>query len=421
MPTFLFEAVDSSGNKVRERIDASDKKAAVQQIRKKGLRPTGIKELAGGESSSEPETTAPTMDIAEPTGRKGGGGKKVPTKLLAEFTTQLSILQNAGLPIVRSLKILEGQQKHVAFKKVLASVSEDVEGGQPLSEAMSKHPRIFDKLYVNMVKAGEMGGVLDTILERLADFLEKAQALKRKIIGAAIYPVVVLLITVLILVGIMLFVIPTFKDMFADMGITLPAPTKVLIGMSNVLMNFWFLLPTVPIGLVILFRFWVATDAGRYRWDSIKLKIPVIGTIIRKGTTARFTRTLGTLIASGVPILDGLAIVKNAIGNEVLSRAIDQVYESIREGDTIADPLAASNLFDDLVVNMVDVGEETGELDKMLMKVADQYEAEVDVAVEGMTSLLEPLLIVFMGGAVGFIVVSLFLPLVSIISNINPG
>lgn len=416
MPTFLYEAVDDSGKKIRDQIDAPDKKAAVQGIRDLGYKPTAIKELSGGGGGGGPAAAAAGATPAAPS--RGGGFGGVSTKILTSFTTQLSILQDAGLPIVRSLKILEGQQKGGSFKRVVGVVAEDVEGGQPLSESMSKHPKCFDKLYCNLIKAGEVGGVLDTILRRLAEFLEKNEALKRKVIGAMIYPAVIITIAVIILVGIMLFVIPTFKDMFEDMGIPLPAPTMILITISDILINYWFLIPAIPIVFVVGFKLWGSTDAGRYTIDSVKLKIPILGTIIKKGVIARFTRTLGTLIASGVPILEGLSIVKAAIGNEVLAKAVDRVYESIREGETIAEPLAQSNLFDDLVVNMIDVGEETGELDRMLMKVADQYEEEVDIAVESLTSVLEPVMIVFLGGAVGFIVVSLFLPLISIIQNL---
>ena len=417
MATFLYEAIGKDGKKVRDEIDAPDKKTAVAQIRSQGMKPTAIKESAGGAGGGGGKHDLDDSGPA-PTARAGRTGS-VPLKLLTQFTTQLAILQNAGLPIVRSLKILEGQQHHPGFKRVLSQVSEDVETGSPLSEAMAKHPKCFDRLYTNMIKAGEMGGVLDTILNRLAEFMEKNAALKRKIIGASIYPIVVMTIAVVILVAIMLFVIPTFETMFKDMGVALPVPTQILMGMSKVLMDFWYLIPLVPMAGFFLFKFWTSTAAGGYAWDAIKLKVPIIGTIVKKGTIARFTRTLGTLIASGVPILESLAIVKNAVGNQVLTKAIDGVYESIREGDTIAAPLASSNLFDDLVVNMIDVGEETGELDKMLIKIADQYDMEVDIAVESMTSVLEPIMIVFMGGGVGFIVVSLFLPMISIIQNLG--
>ncbi len=414
MPKFLYEAVDDAGKKVREQIEAPDKKAAVAKIRQQGQKPTAIKEISGDSGGGKKSSSSAP---APPTGEGKTG--KVPLPLLTQFTTQLAILQDAGLPIVRSLKILEVQQKHPGFKRILGQVSTDVEGGTPLSEALAKHPKCFDRLYTNMVKAGEAGGVLDTILQRLADFMEKNQALKRKIVGASTYPVVVMSIAILIMAGLMIFVVPTFQEMFDDLGIPLPMPTQILLGLSNFLVSFFWVIPIGLVLFVVLFKLWTATDNGRYTWDSIKLKIPIVGTIVKKGTIARFTRTLGTLIASGVPILEALAIVKNAVGNEVLTKSINEIYESIKEGNTIAEPMGDSTIFDDLVVNMVDVGEETGELDKMLMKIADQYDAEVDVAVESMTSVLEPIMIVFMGAGVGFIVISLFLPMISIIQNLG--
>jgi type IV pilus assembly protein PilC len=416
MPQFLYEAVDGSGKKIRDRVEASDKKQAVAQIRALGYKPVGIKEADAGEAGGS-SAGGGGASAAAPTKVFRGG---VPLRTLTQFTTQLSILQDAGLPIVRSLKILTEQQKHTGFKSIVGEVARDVEAGKPLSEAMASHPSAFDRLYTNMVKAGEAGGVLDTILRRLAEFLEKNQALRRKIVGASIYPAVVMSIAALILIGLMLFVVPTFDEMFTQMNLDLPVPTQILITISQALGSpiGVALLLGIPIGGYILFNVWTSTESGKYSWDSIKLAIPVLGTIVKKGTIGRFCRTLGTLIASGVPILEALAIVKNAVGNEVLSRAVDGVYESIREGDTIAGPLSESKLFDDLVVNMVDVGEETGELDKMLIKIADQYDAEVDVAVESMTSVLEPIMIVFMGAGVGFIVVSLFLPMISIIQNV---
>ncbi|MGE3851810.1 MAG: type II secretion system F family protein [Planctomycetota bacterium] len=417
MATFLYEAIGKDGKKVRDEIDAPDKKTAVAQIRSQGMKPTAIKESAGGGGGVGAKHDVEDKSSGGPA--RAGKTGRVPLKLLTQFTTQLAILQDAGLPIVRSLKILEGQQNHPGFKRVLGQVAEDVETGSPLSEAMAKHPKCFDRLYTNMIKAGEMGGVLDTILNRLAEFMEKNAALKRKIVGASVYPIVVMTIAVVILVAIMLFVIPTFETMFKDMGVALPVPTQILMAMSRGMMDFWYLIPLIPLALFFLFKAWTSTAAGGYAWDAIKLKVPIIGTIVKKGTIARFTRTLGTLISSGVPILEALAIVKNAVGNQVLTKAIDGVYESIREGDTIAAPLASSNLFDDLVVNMIDVGEETGELDRMLIKIADQYDMEVDIAVESMTSVLEPIMIVFMGGGVGFIVVSLFLPMISIIQNLG--
>ena len=284
---------------------------------------------------------------------------------------------------------------------------------------MAKYPKSFDKLYISMVKAGEAGGVLDVILRRLAGFMEKSQKLRKQVKGALIYPAAVITVAILILVVIMLFVVPAFEKMFADIGQALPAPTQLLLSTSQAIQTYWYLIPLIPIFLMTIMKLIARTEAGEKALDAFKLRMPVFGNIIKKSSVARFCRTLGTLIASGVPILEALRIVKDAVGNVIIANAIEDVHGSIREGDTIADPLRSSGIFDELLVNMIDVGEETGELDKMLMKIADNYEADVDVAVEGMSSLLEPLLIVGMGLVVGFIVISLFLPLVSIIKNIG--
>ena len=285
---------------------------------------------------------------------------------------------------------------------------------------MAKYPRSFDKLYISMVKAGEAGGVLDVILRRLAGFMEKSQKLRKKVKGALVYPIAVITVAIAILVVIMIFVVPAFEKMFQDIGQALPAPTQMLLSASQAMA--WpncLLIPVVPIVLIMIMKLIARTEPGEKALDAFKLRMPVFGNIIKKSSVSRFCRTLGTLIASGVPILEALRIVKDAVGNVIIANAIEDVHSSIREGDTIADPLRASGIFDELLVNMIDVGEETGELDKMLMKIADNYEADVDVAVEGMSSLLEPLLIVGMGLIVGFIVISLFLPLVSIIENIG--
>jgi type IV pilus assembly protein PilC len=298
-------------------------------------------------------------------------------------------------------------------------VAEDVESGSTFSEALAKHPRIFDNLYVNMIKAGEIGGVLDVILRRLAEFMEKAEHLKKKIASASMYPITVISVATLILVGIMIFVIPTFQNMFLEMGLDLPIPTQILLGVSEFLQNFWYLIPGLPFAYILGYRLTNSTPAGKYAIDKVKLIVPVFGIITSKSIVARFTRTMGTLLSSGVPILEALAIVKNAIGNAVLQRAVEAVYESIREGESMAAPLGHSGLFDDMVVNMIDVGEETGELDKMLIKIADNYDSDVDGLVEGMMSMIEPLLIVGLGGSIGFIVVALFLPLITLIQTMG--
>ena len=415
MPVFAVEAIKDDGQKVKSEVTAESKDEEIRKIQDQGLRPTRIK----AQKEESKSRSVPGVEKA-PAKKKGvlfmGA---VSSKDIVTFTTQLSTLQDAGLPIVRSLKILEEQQKPGRFKDQLEEVSSEVEQGSTLSEAMAKYPKSFDKLYISMVKAGEAGGVLDVILRRLAGFMEKSQKLRKQVKGALIYPAAVITVAILILVVIMLFVVPAFEKMFADIGQALPAPTQLLLNTSQAIQTYWYLIPLIPIFLMFIMKMIARTEAGE-RWiDAFKLRMPVFGNIIKKSSVARFCRTLGTLIASGVPILEALRIVKDAVGNVIISNAIEDVHGSIREGDTIADPLRASGIFDELLVNMIDVGEETGELDKMLMKIADNYEADVDVAVEGMSSLLEPLLIVGMGLVVGFIVISLFLPLVSIIKNIG--
>jgi len=318
------------------------------------------------------------------------------------------------------------------LRQVIHEVAEDVEGGATLSEAMGKHPKAFDRLYIKMVAAGEAGGVLETILERLADFMEKAQRLKRKVIGAMIYPVAVITFAGGIVIFIMTVVVPKFKQIFADFGTTLPKPTQILIAVSN-----WFATGstgegggTVPGWVIVLFappaiiltlKLVRQSDAGRYVLDLVKMKIPVMGQIVQKTAVARFTRTLGTLITAGVPILEAINITKDTTGNEVIAKALNNVHDSIREGESFAEPLRSAKVVDALVVNMVDVGEETGELDKMLLKVADNYDEEVETLVSSLVSLLEPIMVIVLGLVVGSIVVALFLPLVKLISSVSGG
>ena len=415
MPTFTYEAIDKQNKKVKADIQANNRAEAVNQIRKLGYKPTTIQEKGAEGSAAAPQEGRSASKIKK--GLMFGG---VSQKDLCQFTTQLSILQDAGLPIVRSLKILEGQMKPCQLKYMVGAVAEDVEQGSSLSEAMSKHPRAFDRLYVNMVKAGEAGGVLDTILQRLSSFLEKAQKLKRRVIGALIYPVAVIIIAVGIVSGIMIFVIPAFKKVFEDVKTNLPVVTSILLNISDFMAAYWWLLLLVlPGGGYITLKLVGKNAAGRIALDKFKLHMPLFGEIIRKSSISRFCRTLGTLVTSGVPILEALSIVKNAIGNEVISAAIQNVHDSIREGETIAEPLAQTGVFDDMVINMIDVGEETGELDKMLIKIADNYDDEVDAAVGALMSVMEPALIIGMGVTVGFIVVALFMPLVGLIEAMN--
>lgn len=413
MAAFTFEAVDASGKKVKKDIDADDRDDAMAKIKGMGLFPTKVKEKEGGGGGAS-LAAAPSQKKEGKVFAIGGVG----LGLLTQFTQQLATLQDAGLPIVRSLRILEGQQKPGVLKNCLMDIAEDVESGATLSEAMGKHPKAFDRLYVGMIKAGEAGGVLDTILDRLSLFMEKSLRLKKKVIGALIYPIVVTVVAVAILAGIMKFVIPAFKKMFEETGIPLPAMTEMLIGVSNFVSEYWFLIPGIPVVAILAWRLVSSHPKGKYTLDKFTLYMPVFGTILHKSTISRFCRTLGTLISSGVPILESLSITREATGNDVIAKAIDDVHASIREGESIARPLQESGVFDDMMVNMIDIGEETGELDKMLVKIADNYDDDVDVAVESLSSIIEPILIVGMGGAVGFIVIALFLPLISLIEKL---
>jgi len=415
MPVYTFDAMDSQGQTIRDEIEARSEQDAAEKIRKRGLFPTSVQSKSGRGGAA---VATPLAAKKSKSGFYIGG---VRSKDLTQFTRQFATLMDAGLPIVRSLDILHNQQKTGLLKDTLAQVREDVEGGSSLSEAMSRHPKVFDKLFVNMIRAGEAGGVLDTILNRLADFREKSLRLKMQVIRALIYPIAVIVIAGSILALIVVVVIPKFKTMFEEMGPTakLPAITQILMDITEVAVNWWFLLPLVPLGMWALFRLIAMSPQGRYAIDRLKLHVPVFGIITRKSSVSRFCRTLGTLIASGVPILEGLNIIKGATGNAVVAQAVSEVHNSIREGDTIAEPLRHCGVFDDIVVNMIDVGEETGELDKMLMKVADNYDAEVDALVGGLMSLLEPFLIIGMGVTVGFIVIALFMPLISLMEQLS--
>lgn len=419
MPTFAYEAMDSSGLEVKDTIEAPSEAEAQTMIREKGFYVTKIREK--DRKKKDPKKGAAAKGPAA----KGGGKKKaftiggVKPKLLCTFTRQLSTLQDAGLPVLRSLRILEGQNKPGALKNALMDVIEDIEGGNTLSEAMSKQPKAFDNLYVNMVKAGEAGGALEVILQRLAEFKEKAQSLKRKIVGAMIYPAAVITVAVVIVSFIMLFIIPKFKEIFIGFGVELPGPTVLLISMSDWMMSYWYMLFVGPIGFWLFVKIVKKNKTGAYVMDWLSLRIPLIGKILHIGTIARVTRTLGTLISSGVPILEALLISRDTAGNAVFVRAFDNIYAAIREGETIAVPLKEARIVDDLVVNMVDVGEETGALDDMLYKVADVYDEEVEVRVESLVSLLEPIMVVVLGLIVGFIVIALFMPLIKLLNDLS--
>ncbi len=443
MPTFQFEAIDAAtGKEIRDTVDAANEAEAQATIRSMGYMVTKLRAKKAKAASGKAAG-----------GRKPGrtfalGGVK--GKELTLFTRQLSILQDAGLPILRSLKLLAEMQKPGRLKNCLLDVCDEIEGGATLSEAMSKSPKAFDRLYCNMIRAGEAGGALEVILRRLSEFMERSESLRRKVKGALVYPIVVVMVAVGILAFIMIKIVPQFKKIFDDFGSELPAMTQILIDISNWVVSYWYLIPAIPFGLNLLIKLIKMIPYGRFGWDLFMLKVVIFGALVEKNILSRSSRTLGTLLSSGVPILEALNITKETSGNSMFERLFAKVSDSIRDGEAIAKPLktysvppfnAVALLFwtafvpvvgalmylfryrrpvvDDLVVNMVDVGEESGELDTMLYKVADTYDEEVAVLTESLTSLMEPLLIIFLGGAVGFIVVALFMPLIKLINDLS--
>lgn len=419
MPTYKYEAMDATGGEIKDSIDALNEEEAQQKIRQLGYFVTRLTEMAGkGKKKDKAKAAA--------AGKKGKKGRTlalggVSMKALVTFTRQFSTLQDAGLPVLRSLKILEGQMKPGILKNALIDIVEDVESGCTLSEAFGKHPKCFDRLYVNMVKAGEAGGALEVILRRLAEFKEKAQSLARRVKGAMVYPCVVISVAVAILSFIMISIIPKFEKIFADFKMKLPWLTEVLIATSRWFVKYWYVIPLVPLFVWLTLKLIRLNKSGAYFLDRVKLYIPVAGSIVEKTIVARTMRTLGTLISSGVPILEALSIVKETCMNAVYEDCFQRVYDSIREGETIAQPLKESRLVDDMVINMIDVGEETGDLDSMLNKVADVYDEEVDVLVESLISLLEPIMIVVLGLIVGTIVIALFMPLLELLEQLGGG
>ena len=416
MPTFQYEAMNSVGQAVKGEIEATSSEDAISKIRGMGHFPTKIKERA---TKKPPAGAAAGIRAEAPAKRRRVGA--VSKKLLTQFTRQLSTLQDAGLPILRSLRILEQQQKPGMLRVAIRLVADDVEGGATLSEAMAKHPKAFDKLYTNMVAAGEAGGVLDTVLRRLADFMEASQRLKRRVVGAMIYPSAVITFAFAIVMALMIFIIPKFKTIFEDFKAKLPGPTLALMKVSTWIKDDygWAIILSIPVGLFLVFRLMRQSEGGRYIVDAMKLKIPVIGKILAKTAVARFSRTLGTLLTAGVPILEAINITRETTGNEVFGRALAKVHDGIREGEDFAVPLRQIRIVEPMVINMIDVGEETGDLDKMLAKVADNYDEEVQTMVAAMVSMLEPVMVITLGVIVGFIVVAIFMPLPTLIQSMQ--
>ncbi|MBI1911334.1 MAG: type II secretion system F family protein [Deltaproteobacteria bacterium] len=401
MATFVYTGKTLSGEVKKGEIQAANLAQATAALRRQQIAPSAISQKKAGLSS--------LSDIKIP-----GFTKGVKTKDLVIFSRQFATMIDAGLPLVQCLDILASQQENPEFKKVLLDVKGSVEGGSTFADALKKHPKVFDSLYVNLIAAGEVGGILDTILNRLSGFLEKTEKLKGKVKSAMTYPTAVIFIACLVVTGLLLWVVPIFQEMFAGFGQALPAPTQMVVNMSNALQHYWWLIFGTIAGTGVALNRLYKTPKGRKVMDAAFLKAPVIGDLIRKTAVARFTRTLGTMLSSGVPILEGLEIVSKTSGNVIIEEAILKARTSLSQGKTLAEPLMETKVFPGMVTQMIAVGETTGALDAMLTKIADFYEDEVDVAVDGLTSLIEPMLMAFLGIVVGGLVIALYLPIFQI-------
>ncbi len=396
MPIYQWKGVNSYGEKRSGKVEMANEAMVQAHLKKMRITPSLIKEA--------PPDLLANIAFMKP---------KVTGKDVVIFTRQLSTMIDAGLPLVQSLEILSDQQENATFKKILREIRSDVETGTTFADAMKKHPTVFDNLYCNMVEAGELGGILDTILNRLAAFMEKNMALKKKVKGAMTYPIICLCISFVVLAVMLIFVVPVFQKMFADFGSALPAPTQMVVNMSDFAKhNFHFIIGAIIAAIFALKKVY-KTEKGREKIDELLLKMPIVGTLLRRVAVAKFSRTLGTMLQSGVPILDSLNVVARTSGNKVVEKAVFRVTDSISEGRAIAEPLAETGVFPGMVVQMINVGEATGALDVMLTKIADFYDEEVDQAVENLTAAIEPLMMVFLGGMIGGLVVAMYLPIFS--------
>jgi len=426
MARFKYVAMDAKGKETEGVLDAANQAEAVSLIRAKGFFPTKVAEL-GADGASRQKTPAAKAAASKP-----GKGLRMEIKMpaflnrvkpknLMVFTRQLATLVDAGLPLLRGLRILLQQEKHTALRESLNGMGEAVEGGSTFSEALAQYPRIFDSLFVNMVKAGEAGGVLELVLNRLADFMEKAERIKRKVKSAMIYPIVVFIAAIGILSFMLIKVIPQFASIFQDLlpGKGLPPLTKFVIGVSDLVRHKGLYVLGVVVLIVVALKLFRRTKTGRYALDKVRLKMPLFGQLFLKTAIARFSRTLGILMSSGVPVLQALNIVRDTAGNAVIEKAIQNIHDSVKEGDTMTMPMEASGVFPSMVVSMVDVGEETGALPEMLIRIGDNYDDEVDSAVEGLTSIIEPIMIIFLAVVIGTIVIAMFVPLISIITEMS--
>jgi len=401
IPKWAWKGKTRSGEERSGEIEAPDEQSVRQQLARMGVEPTKVKK-----KPKEINITLP-----------GLGG--VTTKDLLVFTRQFSVMIDAGLPLVQALDIIGNQAENPAFKKVLLAVKVKVESGATFADSLGEHPKVFDELFVQLVRAGEIGGILDTILQRLGAYIEKNEKLARRVKGAMTYPAIVLFIAVGVVVVMLLFVVPTFEKMFKEMGGTLPGPTQSLVDLSVLVQTRWYLIFGIPVVVFAVFKALIRKGRGQEIWHATVLKLPLAGSLIRKIAVARFTRTMGTMISSGVPILEALQIVAKSAGNKTVEKGIMYVRAKISEGKNMAGPLSETGVFPPMVVQMIGVGEATGAMDQMLNKIADFYDDEVDVAVGALTSMLEPLMMVFLGGTVGYMMIAMYLPIFSMAGAIK--
>ena len=426
MPRYTYVALDARGQESTGLVEARSSNEAIGQLRQAGYFPTSVYEegKGGGPDGKVARSTAKALRAAKPRERKNivlFQRKKIKSKTLMIFTRQLATLIDSGLPLLRGLNVLAKQEPDAVLKRTIDQLAEGVQGGNTFSETLAQHPFIFNNLYVNMVKAGEVGGVLELVLGRLAEFQEKAQKIKNKVVAAMVYPIIVMTMAFAIMTFLLIFIVPKFEAIFHDMLGDKPLPiiTLFVIGVSSFVKNHGLILLGSIIAAVAAYKLIARTRPGRSIIDRFTLHLPLVGDVIRKTAISRFSRTLGTLVTSGVPILQALNITRDTAGNMVIASAISRVHESVKEGESIVQPLEASGVFPPMVISMIDVGEETGQLPEMLLKIADVYDDEVDNSVAGMTAALEPIMIVFLAVIVGTIVIALFMPLISIISGLQ--
>ena len=402
MPVFLWEGTTKKGEVKKGELDVADELAVRTLLRKQGFKSVDVR--------------AKPKDLAEYLPFLAGGVKE---KDVVVFCRIFSTMINAGLPLIQCLDLLAQQEQNKAFAKIIKAVKEDIEGGTSLTDAMKKHPKVFDDLFTNLIAAGEAGGILDLVLGRLSAYLEKAMKLKAQVKSAMTYPIAVLCISAGVVTLLLLKVIPVFEKMFSSMGGELPGPTAVVVGMSKFMQNYWWIIGGIVIAFIFSLKTFIKTEKGRWIFDSALLKAPIIGPVLKKVAVAKFSRTLSTMMSSGVPILEGLNIVSKTAGNVVIEAALLKTRQSISEGQSIAEPLTEAGIFPPMVVQMIAVGEATGALDDMLNKIADFYDDEVDAAVAGMTALIEPVMMVFLGGVVGGMIIAMYLPIFKMASVVG--